>query len=226
MKARKKPSCRQSPPGHGSILMIACAALAREITALGRLNGWEHLDVCWLPAKLHNTPAEIPGAVSALIEQMGGGYDEILVAYGDCGTVGELDAVLSRYGARRLAGPHCYSFLAGPDCFEALQEEECGSFYLTDFLVRNFDRLVVRGLGLDRYPELRSAYFGNYRRVVYLAQTRSERLEERARECALQLGLDFEYRFTGLAPLAAALGVEARRASKEASRDVEDAWSA
>ncbi len=205
-----------------SILLIGCAALAREIAALSELNGWDHLATEWLPADLHNRPEKIPAAVAERLEEAGGRYDEILVAYADCGTGGQLDRILEPYGVRRLPGAHCYAFFAGLDRFDALHEEEIASFYLTDFLVRNFDRLVVRGLGLDRHPELRSSYFGNYRRVVYLAQTRSEPLLARARECAEQLELDFEHRFTGLNPLADALGIAPPSAPGEGDK----AWNA
>jgi len=198
-------------PPQKSLLLIACSALVREVKALERLNGWDHVSLQCLPAELHNRPEKIPGAVRALIEKAGDAFDEILVAYGDCGTGGRLDEVLADSGARRLPGAHCYSFLAGAEQFDALHEEEPGSFYLTDFLVRHFDRLVIRGLGLDRHPELLSTYFGNYRRVVYLAQSQSARLESKARECAQCLKLSFELRFTDLAPLERALAVEAVR---------------
>lgn len=205
-----------------SLLLIACSALLRELRALERLNDWTHVCLRCLPAELHNRPEQIPEAVATLIEEAGDAFDEILVAYADCGTGGELDRVLARYGARRLPGAHCYSFLAGAENFAALHEEEPGSFYLTDFLVRHFDRLVIRGLGLDRHPELLSTYFGNYRRVVYLAQSRVPSLEQAARDCARRLELEFEYRFTGLAPLAGALGIET--VGPESSR--ETPWSA
>ena len=189
------------------ILVIGCAALAGEVAALSRLNGWEHVETEWLPADLHNRPDEIPAAVEARLREARGQYDEIFIAYADCGTGGQLDALLDEYGVGRLPGAHCYAFFAGPGRFEALHEEELGTFYLTDFLVRNFDRLVVRGLGLDRHPELHSAYFGHYHRVVYLAQQRSAELEARARACAEKLGLEFELVFTGLGPFADALGI-------------------
>ena len=191
-----------------SILLIGCAALSREINEIGRLNHWDHVQTEWLPADLHNRPEKIPGAVRELIEQGLGRFDEIIVAYGDCGTGGMLDAVLEKYKIRRLPGDHCYAFFAGPDRFAELHDEEPGSFYLTDFLVRNFDRLVIRGLGLDRHPELHSDYFRNYRRVIYLAQTRSDELKAKAQDCARKLDLDFEYRFTGLTPFEGSLAVE------------------
>ena len=131
-------------------------------------------------------------------------YDEILCLYGDCGTGGELDRVLEEEGVARIAGPHCYAFFAGEADFAAMMEEEPGTFFLTDFLARHFDRLVIEGLGLDRFPQLRDDYFGHYRRLVYLAQTddagcRPRRPKRRRR----RLGLAFERRFTGLGGLAA-----------------------
>lgn len=187
------------------MLVIACGAIAHEVMALRSLNGWDHLKVQCLPADLHNRPAEIPGRVRALIEESAGRFEKVFVAYGDCGTGGELDAVLSEYGIERIQGAHCYQFYAGHRNFEALAEQEPGTFYLTDFLARNFERLVIAGLGLDRHPELRDLYFGNYRRLVHLAQTASLATRDKAREAALRLGLSFEYRFTGYGDLASAL---------------------
>jgi len=189
----------------GSLLLLACGALARELEFLRRQSGCEHVEIDCLPAELHNTPDRIPEAVRARLEAARDRYDAVFVAYADCGTGGRLDALLAGYGVERLPGAHCYAFFAGEERFAALHEEEPGSFYLTDFLVRHFDRLVIRGLGLDRHPELRNLYFGNYRRVLYLAQTRSPELEQRARACAERLDLDFELHHTGLAPFARAL---------------------
>lgn len=190
-----------------SVLVIACGALAREIKALRELSSWTHVAIELLPAELHNTPKEIPAAVRAKLEAARDRYDEIFVAYADCGTGGLLDAVLAQYDIERLPGAHCYEFFAGAEAFAAHHETEPGTFYLTDFLVRHFDRLVLQGLGLDRHPELLPDYFGNYRRVVYLAQTESPELEARARSCAERLELAFESHFTGLDPLAQALAI-------------------
>jgi len=189
-------------------LLIACGALAREIVALKRLGGWDHVTVRCLPAELHLRPDEIPKAVGKLLEDTHSEFDEILVAYADCGTRGQLDAVLAEYGARRLPGAHCYEVFAGAESFASLQDAEPGTFYLTDFLARHFDRLVIRGLGIDRHPELQAIYFGNYRRVVHLAQSRSQEFTLRARACADRLGLEFEQRFTGMERLEQALGVD------------------
>ncbi len=188
-----------------SVLLIACGALAHELRALQRLGGWDHVAIQCLPAELHNRPQEIPGAVREKLEQARGRFDEVFVAYADCGTAGRLDSVLAEYDAERLPGAHCYAFFAGIERFAALHDAEPGTFYLTDFLVRHFDRLVIRGLGIDRHPELLTDYFGNYRRVMYLAQTPTPELDAKALDCARQLGLEFERCVTGLDGLARAL---------------------
>jgi hypothetical protein len=182
-------------------LIIACGALAREIAALRRANDWAALEVRCLPAELHNRPERIAPAVRAEIRAQRDKYQQIFVAYGDCGTGGALDAVLKEEGAERLPGAHCYEFFATPAVFAALAEAELGTFYLTDFLLKNFERLVVRPLGLDRHPELKDEYFRHYRRLVYLAQARKPGSIERAREIAARLGFEFEYRFTGYGQL-------------------------
>jgi hypothetical protein len=188
-----------------SILVLACGALAREVLALVRLNRWEHVDVTCLPAKLHLRPELIAGAVDAKLHQLGARYDRAFVAYADCGTGGELDRVLAEHGAERLSGLHCYATFAGQGTWDALQAEEPGTFYLTDFLARHFDALVVRPLGLDRYPELVDDVFGNYRRLVYLAQSDDDALDARARAAARRLGLAYERRLTGHGGLATEL---------------------
>jgi len=187
------------------LLVLACGALAREVLAVVRLNGWTHVDVRCLPAKLHLVPARIASEVDEALRRLGGGYERTFVAYGDCGTNGALDDVLAAHGAERLPGLHCYGFFAGDGAWEARQEQEPGTFYLTDFLARHFQALVVRPLKLDLHPELIEDVFGNYRRLVYLAQTDSADLTERAREAAASLGLAFERRFTGYGDLLPAL---------------------
>lgn len=182
-------------------LLIACGALAREIAALRRANGWTALDVRCLPAELHNRPERIAPAVRAAIRANRDRYSEIFVVYGDCGTGGQLDAVLREEGVERLPGAHCYEFLATSQVFAQLAEAEPGTFYLTDFLLRHYERLVVRALGLDRHPELAAEYFRNYRKLVYLAQTERPEAIERARQIADSLGFTFEYRYTGYGEL-------------------------
>lgn len=186
-------------------LVIACGALSWELAELRQRNDWPHLKIRCLPPELHNTPARIPGAVAAAIEAARDDDVAVFVAYADCGTGGALDRTIAEYGAERLPGAHCYEFFSGPRAFAACCDEEPGTFYLTDFLVRHFDRLVVESLGLDRHPELAPQYFGNYRRVVYLAQTESAELTALAERHAGYLGLAFERRYTGLAPLESAL---------------------
>jgi hypothetical protein len=165
------------------------------------MNAWDHIEFQCLPAELHNTPEKIPGAVREKIEAEQEHFDRIFVAYADCGTGGMLDKVLAGLDVERIPGAHCYEFFAGSDAFHRMAAEEPGSFYLTDFLVRHFERLVVRGLGLDRQPQLMPAYFGNYKRVIYLAQTESMDLQSMAREHAKYLGLDYHYHFFGDQPL-------------------------
>ncbi|HET6600992.1 MAG TPA: DUF1638 domain-containing protein, partial [Gaiella sp.] len=170
-------------PGTGSevrVLVLACGAIAREVLAVIELNGWAHVDVRCLPAKLHSRPERIPAAVDAKLTELAGLYERVFVAYADCGTGGALDPVLEKHGVERLPGAHCYGFLAGNDVWDAMHEDEPATFYLTDFLARHFEALVVRGLGLDRHPQLLPMMFGNYRRLVYLAQTDDAALDRRA----------------------------------------------
>lgn len=159
-------------------------------------NHLEGIRVECLPAILHNRPEKIPGAVRARLE-VAQGYDEIFVAYGDCGTGGMLDKVLDEFGVERLPGPHCYQFFAGLDLFDSIHDEDPGTLYLTDYLTRHFQRLIWQGLALDRHPELLEDYFGNYNRVVYLAQTDDPVLTEEAKAAAERLGLSFERRLVG-----------------------------
>ena len=194
-----------------SVLVIACGALAREIAALRRASGWPHLDVRCLPAELHNRPERIPGAVRDAIRANRGRYASIFVAYGDCGTGGALDAVLREESVERIPGAHCYEFFAGTPAFEAMADDEVGTFYLTDFLLRHFDRLVIRGLGLDRHPELMPQYFGGYRRLTYLAQVAAPERIAAARAAADRLGLAFAYRVTGYGGLERSLRIHVDR---------------
>jgi len=187
------------------VLVIACGAIARELVRIKTLNQWDHIDFQCLPAALHNTPEKIPVAVRAKIESHSHRYEKVFVAYADCGTGGTLDSVLDEYGIERIPGNHCYEFYSGSERFLQLTRTELGTFYLTDFLVRHFERLVVMGLGLDQRPQLLPLYFSNYKRLVYLAQTESSKLQAMAREHAGYLGLDYEYCFTSDQPLALVL---------------------
>lgn len=182
-------------------LIIACGALAREITQLARLNQWSGISVQCVPAKIHNTPEQIPAAVGQIIRRARAHYAGIFVAFGDCGTGGKLDALLESEKIERLPGAHCYEFYAGSETFNNMMNDEPGTFFLTDFLARHFERLIFEELGINKHPELREMYFANYQRVVYLAQTQNEELQCRARNAAAALGLDYEYRPTGYGDL-------------------------
>ncbi|WP_028466893.1 DUF1638 domain-containing protein [Nisaea denitrificans] len=181
-------------------LVIACGALGRELVALKESTGWDALDITCLPAIWHNHPEKIaPGLRRKL--QAAKGYEQVFVAYGDCGTGGEVDQVIEEFGVERIAGPHCYQFFMGTDAFTALTDDDPACFFLTDYLVRHFDRLIVKGLGLDRFPELRDMYFGNYTALVYIAQTEDPRLKVKAEQAAERLGLAFAYRYRGYGEL-------------------------
>ena len=187
------------------LLVIACGAIARELVRIRDMNGWDHVEFQCLPAELHNTPEKIPGAVRDKIEAEKENFERIFVGYADCGTGGLLDQALKSTGMERIPGAHCYEFFAGSETFLRLADEEPGSFYLTDFLVRHFERLVIRGLGLDRRPQLMPVYFGNYKRVVYLAQTDSQELQSMAQDHAETLGLEYLYHYEGDQPLSLVL---------------------
>ncbi|NIY72782.1 DUF1638 domain-containing protein [Marivivens donghaensis] len=191
------------PSGAGRVLVVACGALAHEIVALKSLNGWDHLDLQCLPAILHNHPEKITDAVVAAVEEHRADYARVFVAYADCGTGGYLEAACKKLGVEMIRGPHCYAFFEGVDAFE--QRGEITSFYLTDFLARQFDAFVWKPLGLDRHPQLLEMYFGHYETLVYMAQTDDPALTAKAEACAERMGLTFERRFTGYGELATAL---------------------
>lgn len=192
----------------GRTLVIACGAVVRELLAAIRASDFRHMDVAAIPAKLHNRPEKIPGAVRCRIRSARArqGYGRILVLYGDCGTGGELDRVLAEEGVERIDGAHCYAFYVGPDRFEALHDSEPATFYLTDYLVRHFDALIIRGLGLDRHPYLIREYFGNYRSLTYLSQIPDPALTEQAIAAAKRLGLTFNHINTGIGDISSFLG--------------------
>ena len=195
------------------VLLIACGALAHEIVALRSLHQWQHLDVQCLPADLHNRPQAIPAAVKAKIDAHRARYENMFVAFADCGTGGRLDAMLEREGIERIAGAHCYEFYAGHDVFEAMARDEPGTLYLTDFLLRHFERLIVRGLGLDRHPELLPQYFGHYTRLIHLAQLAPDAATLAAAEAAAErLGLRLEVRHCGYGELETSLARAGRGA--------------
>lgn len=204
-------------PAPPRVLVVACGALARELLDITTANHLDNVSVECLPAWYHNEPSRIPEAVRERVRAARDDYDQILVGYADCGTAGRLDAVCEQEGVERLPGAHCYEFFAGARHFAALHDQDPGTFYLTDFLVKHFDRIVITGLGLDRHPELLDAYFGNYNRIVYLAQVDDPELVERARRAADRLGLDFELSRTGygeLEPIMVRLGPTATSGSQ------------
>ncbi len=194
-----------APAGAGRVLLLACGALAHEILALKRANGWDHLDLTCLPANLHLYPEKIPAAVAEAVARYRADYARIFVVYADCGTGGQLLEKCKELGVEMVEGPHCYSFFEGNEAFAAHAESEITAFYLTDFLTRQFDAFVWKAMGFDRYPELVPVMFGNYEKLVYLAQTDDPALDAKAEEAARRLGLGYERRFTGYGDLAAAL---------------------
>lgn len=199
------------PANSGRILLIACGALAHEILALKTANGWTHMDLQCLPAKLHLWPEKIIPAVEAAVAEARGTYESVFVVYADCGTGGLLQAACDRLDVKMVEGPHCYAFFEGNAAFAARAETEFTAFYLTDFLVRQFDAFVWKPMGLDRHPELRDMYFGNYTKLVYQAQTEDPALDAKAEDCARRLGLAYERRFTGYGALAVELSDLAAR---------------
>jgi hypothetical protein len=189
----------------GSILIIACGALAHEIAALKRLNGWDHVDLQCLRADLHNHPQKITGAVKEQIDKARNNYDRIYIGYADCGTGGLLDALLEPEQIERLPGAHCYEFFATSRVFNELSDAELGTLYLTDYLTRHFDRIIIKGFDLDRHPDIQTMMFANYKKLVYLSQVRDDALVEQARKAADRLGLEFEHRHTGYGDLESSL---------------------
>ena len=185
----------------GRILLIACGALAREILNLKKANSWDHMDLTCLPAKLHLYPEKITEAVTEAVAINRASYDEIFVVYADCGTGGLLQTACDDMGVQMVAGQHCYSFFEGNERFANISESEFTAFYLTDFLVRQFEAFIIKPMGLHRHPELRDLYFGNYEKLVYQAQTDDPALTEKAKAAAKTLGLGFERRLTGYGDL-------------------------
>ena len=199
---RYSPAARVSEaPDPSRVLIIGCGALARELVAVIDQAGLANVDLTCLPATLHNRPGGIPAAVREKIRAARPSYERIFIAYADCGTGGLLDAMLVEEGVERLPGAHCYEFYSGASTFAAMTDDDPATFFLTDFLARNFERLVIVGLGLDRHPELLPVYFGNYHRLIYLAQTDDPALLSAARRAARRLGLTFGHRRTGYGEL-------------------------
>ena len=188
---------------NGRLLLIACGALAREILAVMKTNAWDHIDIQCLPAIYHNHPEKIVPAIKKTVNGNIDKYSNIFVVYADCGTGGQLKKLCDEMGLKMINGPHCYSFFEGNEAFQ--NRDELTSFYLTDFLVRQFDSFFWRPMGLDKHPELRDVYFSNYTTLVYQAQVKDKKLQSIARDCARRMGLSYEYRFTGYGDLETAL---------------------
>ena len=183
------------------ILILACGALAKEISALIRLNGWSHLKTRYLPAILHNTPEKITEQLRMVLQSSQTKFSKIFIGYADCGTGGKIDSLLDEFDVQRLPGAHCYEFFAGKQTFAEIMEEEIGSYFLTDFLVKAFEKLVWQGMKIDRHPELLPIYFKHYKKLVYLAQSENLELQTQAHEIAGRLGLVYEKRVTGYGEL-------------------------
>lgn len=184
-----------------STLVIGCGAIAHELVAVFKANNWSHIEVQCLPAEWHNTPDKIVPALREKLDTQREHFSRIFIAYGDCGTGGRLDALLDEpdnQGIERLDGDHCYAFFAGPDTFENIANDDLGTFYLTDYLAANFDRLILGELGINDHPELLTMYFGNYNRLIYLSQQTNETLLIKAKQAATALNLSFEHIHTGL----------------------------
>ena len=184
------------------LLVIACGALAKEIQQLKLLNDWQHIRIQCLDAELHNRPEWIAGKLRTKLAEQRNQYKHIFIAYADCGTGGDIDRVIAEFSTpdspiERLPGAHCYAFFAGIKAFDKLAEEALGTFYLTDFLAQHFERLIIRGMKLDKHPEIKPMMFGNYTRLVYLSQIHDEKLVKAAQQAAEYLGLEFEQQHTG-----------------------------
>ena len=194
------------------VRVIACGMIAREVIAVNRQLGFDHVDLKCLPADYHHHPEKIaPAMDAAIVEARAEGYDHVFAGYADCGTYGELDKVCAKHGVARIEGLHCFAFYMGNKTFENEQDATIDTFFITDFLARHFDTFLLRPLGIDKHPELKELYFGNYKKALYLAQTRDTELEIKARQAAAFLGLDYEYRFTGYGDLVPALDGEFNR---------------
>ena len=187
--------------GTGRVLLLACGALAHEVLAVIRANGWSHLVLQCLPAKLHLYPPKITAEVERVVLAERANFAAIHVLYADCGTGGLLQEKCKELGVAMISGPHCYSFFEGNAVFLPRTETEFTAFYLTDFLVRQFDAFVWKPMGFDRHPELIPMMFGNYTKLVYQAQTEDPALSAKAEDCARRLGLAYERRFTGYGDL-------------------------
>lgn len=206
MNGQDSSSVREPVPLQSKVRVIACGMIAREVLAVNDQLGFGHVDLKCLPAEYHHYPQKIaPALDKAIADARAEGFDHVFVGYADCGTGGELDKICKKHGVERIAGPHCFAFYMGNSAFEQAPEGFLRTFFITDFLARHFETFMVKPLGLDRHPELRDMYFGNYETALYLAQTEDPDLLARAKAAAAFLGLQFEYRYTGYGDLQGAL---------------------
>lgn len=189
---------RLNQSSNHTVLVIACGAISHELNYLKTINSWDHITIQCLNADLHNTPKKIPNKIKEKLDLVGGNFDQVFIAYADCGTGGLLDSMLNEYNIKRLPGAHCYEFFTGLKEFKSLMDNEIGTFYLTDFLVKHFNRLIIKGLGIDKHPQLKDEYFRNYKKLTYLAQSKSEKLANQAKYHADYLNLEFAMHYTGL----------------------------
>lgn len=186
----------------GKVRVIACGAIAREVLAVKEANRLDHVELECLPAIWHVYPEKIaPALRTKIAEARVEGVERIFLGYAECGTQGEIDKICAEENIERIGGPHCYAFFTGTEKFLAECEDECTAFYLTDLITRQFEAFIIEPLKLDKHPELRDMVFGNYTKIVYLAQTEDPALQEKARWAADYLKLDYEYRFTGYGDL-------------------------
>lgn len=203
----KDYNIENSMPKNTKVLIIACGALAREIISLIKLNNWRHMSLTCLPANYHLFPEKITGAVEAAVLKYKSDYKSIFIAYADCGTGGLLENKCKELGIVMIKGPHCYSFFEGNDKFSKNSENEITAFYLTDFLVNQFEAFVWKPMGLDKHPELIEMYFGNYTKLIYQAQTNNSKLDKKALEISKKMNLPLERRFTGYGDLETTLSI-------------------
>ena len=197
---------RTKPDIADRLLVIGCGMIAREVLAIKEQLGLDHLELTCLPAEFHFYPDRIaPAMDKAIVEAKAEGYQNIFIGYADCGTGGLLDKVIEKHGVERMAGPHCFAFYQGQEAYRKVADDDMMSFYMTDFLCRQFDAFFMKPLGLDRHPELIPDYFGNYEKLIYLAQTNDPELDKVAESAAKLLGLKYERRATGYGDLTAGL---------------------
>ena len=197
---------REKPEIADRLLVIGCGMIAREVLAIKEQLGLDHLDLTCLPAEYHFYPDRIaPAMDKAIVKARAEGYRNIFVGYADCGTGGLLDTVCEKHGVQRMEGPHCFAFYQGREAYRKVADDDMMSFYMTEFLCRQFDAFFMKPLGLDRHPELIPVYFGNYEKLIYLAQTDDPELDKVAESAAKLLGLAYERRPTGYGDLTAGL---------------------